>query len=90
LYSSEYLEDYKLLDAFERPKVRSAVLMLAEEAEMTARNRRPLRTQVSWCPEATWRLHVEDYRVLYRVDAGTVFVLRVRFKGSRTIEDMGS
>ena len=89
LYSSAYIDDYKSLDAFERAKVRGAVLILADQAETPARNRRPLRAPVSWCSEATWSLRVEDYRVFYRVEAGTVFVLRVRFKASRTIEEMG-
>jgi len=52
--------------------------------------RQPLRAPVSWCPEANWKLRIEDYRLFYRVEANTVFVLRVQFKGSRTIEKMGS
>ena len=90
LYSSEYLEDYRALEAFDRAKARSAVLVLADQAEVPARNRRPLAAPVPWCPEATWKLRIEDYRLLYRVEAGTVFVLRVQFKGSGTIEEMGS
>ena len=90
LYSSAYIEDYKALEAFDRAKVRNAVLMLADQAEMPTRNRRPLRASVSWCREATWKLRIEDYRLFYRVDGSTVFALRVQFKGSRTIEEMGS
>jgi len=90
LYSDEYIDDYRALEAFDRAKVRAAVLVLAEQAEVATRNRRPLTARVSWCPEATWKLRIEDYRLLYRVDAGTVFVLRVQFKGSQAIEDMGS
>ena len=90
LYSSAYIEDYKALEAFDRSKVRNAVLTLADQAEVGTRNRRPLRSPVTWCPEATWKLRIEDYRLFYRVDADTVFVLRVRFKGTRTIEEMGS
>jgi mRNA-degrading endonuclease RelE of RelBE toxin-antitoxin system len=89
-YSSAYIEDFKALEAFDRAKVRNAVLALGDQAEVPTRNRRPLMSPVSWCPEATWKLRIEDYRLFYRVDAATVFVLRVRFKGSRTIEEMGS
>jgi mRNA-degrading endonuclease RelE of RelBE toxin-antitoxin system len=84
------MEDYRALEAFDRAKVRAAVLILADQAEMVTRNRSPLAAPVSWCPEATWKLRIEDYRVLYRIEAGTVFVLRVQFKGSGTIEEMGS
>jgi mRNA-degrading endonuclease RelE of RelBE toxin-antitoxin system len=89
LYSSEYIDDYRELEAFDRAKVRAAVLILADQAEVPTRNRRPLAAPVSWCPEATWKLRIEDYRLFYRVDAATVFVLRVQFKGSGTIEEMG-
>ena len=89
-YSSEYIEDYRALEAFDRAKVRDAVLILTDQAEIATRNRRQLAAPVSWCPDATWKLRIEDYRVLYRVEAGTVFVLRVQFKGSGTIEEMGS
>ena len=90
LYSSAYIEDYRALDAFDRAKVRDAVLILADQAEVPTRNRRPLEAPVSWCPEATWKLRIEGYRLLYRVEDTTVFVLRVQFKGSDTIEEMGS
>jgi len=88
-YSSAYIEDYKLLEAFDRAKIRNAALILADQAEVSTHKRRPLRAPVSWCLEATWRLRIENYRVLYRVDADTVLVLRVQFKGSRTFEEMG-
>jgi mRNA-degrading endonuclease RelE of RelBE toxin-antitoxin system len=89
-YSAAYLDDFRTLDAFERPKVREAVLLLADQAERPTRNRRPLKAPVSWCPEATWQLRTEDYRILYRVESGEVFVLRVRFKGQGNTEEMGS
>jgi mRNA-degrading endonuclease RelE of RelBE toxin-antitoxin system len=90
VYSSEYLEDYKALEAFDRAKIRNAVLTLADQAEIPTRNRRPLRAPVSWCAGATWKLRIEGYRLFYRVDGVTVFALRVQFKGSGTIEEMGS
>jgi mRNA-degrading endonuclease RelE of RelBE toxin-antitoxin system len=39
-------------------------------------------------PDA-WQLRVGNYRVLYRFGEGVVFVLRVRFKGTKTTEEMG-
>jgi mRNA-degrading endonuclease RelE of RelBE toxin-antitoxin system len=90
LYSDAYIEDYRAIEAFDRAKVRDAVLILADQAEVPTRHRRRLAAPVSWCPEATWKLRIEDYRLLYRVEAATVFVLRVQFKGSGTIEEMGS
>jgi mRNA-degrading endonuclease RelE of RelBE toxin-antitoxin system len=90
LYSDAYIEDYRALEAFDRAKIRDAVLILADQAEVPTRHRRRLAAPMSWCPDATWKLRIEDYRVLYRVEAATVFVLRVQFKGSGTIEEMGS
>lgn len=90
LYSDAYVEDYRALEAFDRAKIRDAVLILADQAEVPTRHRRRLTAPVSWCPEAAWKLRIEDYRLLYRVEAATVFILRVQFKGSGTIEEMGS
>jgi hypothetical protein len=52
------------LEAFDRAKVRNGVLALADQADVQTRERRPLRAPVSWCPEATWKLRIEDYRGL--------------------------
>jgi hypothetical protein len=56
--------------------------MLAHQAEVETRNRRRVRAPVPWCPDATWKLRIEDYRVLYRVEADTVLV------PSRTIQGL--
>lgn len=90
LYADDFVSDFRALDAFDRPKVRMAALNLADQAELPSRNRRPLRAPVRWCTEATWQIRVGGHRVLYRVEAGAVYVLRVRFKGPRTTEEMGS
>jgi len=90
LYSSAYIDDYKALEPFDRAKIRTSVLTLADQAEVPARNRRPLEAPRFVVPGSDWKLRIEDYRLLYRVDGGTVFVLRVRLKGSQTIEEMGS
>lgn len=89
LYSSEFDRDLEALGAYNGPIVRAALILLSEQAELESRNRRHLAKPLSWCPEATWQVRVGNYRVLYRVDAGKVKILRVRFKGIRTSEEMG-
>src|SRR5262245_20507057 len=89
-YADEYLQDLRELPrSYDLPLITKAVAALAYQAEMTTRNRRGLITQISWCPAATRQQKVGGYRILYRVDDGVVSVLRVRFKGSRTTEEMG-
>jgi mRNA-degrading endonuclease RelE of RelBE toxin-antitoxin system len=89
-YSDRYLHDFLRVDAFDRARIRAAVLLLEEQADVATRNRRPLKRPVSWCPEATWQLRAGDYRVLYRIGGRDVLALRVSLKGSRTTEEMGS
>jgi mRNA-degrading endonuclease RelE of RelBE toxin-antitoxin system len=89
LYQETFMADFTAIDAFDRPKIRAAILVLGDQAEVEVRNRRPLKAPVSWCPEAVWQLRVESYRVLYRVESGRVYVLRVRLKSSGTTEEMG-
>jgi mRNA-degrading endonuclease RelE of RelBE toxin-antitoxin system len=81
--------DLSLLDAFAYPRIRSAVLQLRDQAETRSRNRRPLRGTVWWCPDATWQARVGDFRILYRVEGRSVELLRVKYKGTRTTEEMG-
>jgi mRNA-degrading endonuclease RelE of RelBE toxin-antitoxin system len=81
--------DLSALDAFAYPRIRSAIASLQDQAEVRTRNRRPLRGAVWWCPEATWQLRVGEFRVLYRVEGRDVRLLRVRWKGTRTTEEMG-
>jgi len=89
-YASAYLQDLRTLaDAYSLPIVTAAVLLLADQAEVATRNRRPLVSSVSWCPEATWQLRIGAFRVLYSVAGGLVDVLRLKFKGSKTTEEMG-
>jgi mRNA-degrading endonuclease RelE of RelBE toxin-antitoxin system len=89
-YEGAYLADLRSLRrAYDLPIITTAVLGLAEEADVPSRNRRPLTDPISWCPAATWQQRVENYRVLYRIEDGVVFILRVRFKGSKTTEEMG-
>ena len=90
-YETAYLNDLRGLHrAYDLPRITRAVLGLADQAETPSRNRRRLVAPVSWCMSATWQQRVDGYRVLYRVEDGVVLVLRVRFKGSQTTEEMGS
>ena len=89
-FSPQFDTDLSRLDAFVYPRIRAAVLLLRDQAEIPTRNRRPLRATVWWCPEATWQARVGDFRILYRVEEHAVYLLRVRLKGSRTTEEMGT
>jgi mRNA-degrading endonuclease RelE of RelBE toxin-antitoxin system len=89
-YEAAYLNDLRSLQrAYDLPVITRAVLGLADQAETPSRNRRRLAAPISWCMAATWQQRVDDYRVLYRVEDGFVHVLRVRFKSSKTTEEMG-
>jgi mRNA-degrading endonuclease RelE of RelBE toxin-antitoxin system len=81
--------DLEQLDAFVYPRIRSALQVLRDQAETRSRNRRPLTAIIWWCPTATWRARVGDFRIFYRVDGRTVQLLRVKWKGSKTTEEMG-
>ena len=90
LYDDACLDDLRTLARpYDLPIITRAVLQLGDQAETQTRNRKPLSAAISWCPAATWQQRVDDYRVLYRVDGSVVQVLRVRFTGSRTTEEMG-
>jgi hypothetical protein len=70
-YEGAFLADLRSLRrAYDLPLITHAALQLAEQAEVSSRNRRPLRTPISWCPAATWQQRVEGYRILYRVEHG--------------------
>jgi mRNA-degrading endonuclease RelE of RelBE toxin-antitoxin system len=90
LYAETYREDFLAIDAFDRARIRTAVLVLRDQADIPSRNRRPLDRPISWCPEATWQMRSGDHRVLYRIEDEVVLALRVLLKGARTTEEMGS
>jgi len=90
IFSSLYLADLRELPIFDRARVQASVATsLGDEPDRPGRHRRPLKSPVSWCPEATWRLRIGEYRVFYRLENGCAEVLRVRLKGRRTTEEMG-
>jgi mRNA-degrading endonuclease RelE of RelBE toxin-antitoxin system len=90
-FAATYLLELRELPVFDRAKIQAAVgHSLTTDADNPSRNRRPLKAQISWCPEAKWQLRVGNYRVLYSVDPTGVEILRVRFKGRRSTEEMGS
>jgi len=76
------------LRAFDRPPVQRAVAALEDQATTETINRKPLRQPLSALPEATWAVRVGRHRVLYRVDGGTVRVLRVILKIGTTGESL--
>jgi hypothetical protein len=65
-----------------------AVDALAHQALVETINRKPLREPLSTLPDATWEVRVDRHRVLYRIDAGTVRVLRVILKTATTGESL--
>jgi mRNA-degrading endonuclease RelE of RelBE toxin-antitoxin system len=76
------------LRAFDRPLLRRAVDALEHQALTETINRKPLRRPLSALPEATWEVRAGRHRVLYRVDGGTVRVLRVILKTRTTGESL--
>jgi hypothetical protein len=88
-YDGEAYDDLDAVDSFDLPIIRRAIGLLAEQADVQTRNRRPLAGPVSWCPEANWQQRVRGYRILYSLGGGFVRILRVRLKGSRTLEEVG-
>ena len=80
--------ELRLLRAFDRPPVRRAVAALEHQAVTETINRKPLREPLPALPEASWAVRVGRHRVLYRVDGGTVRVLRVILKTGTTGESL--
>jgi mRNA-degrading endonuclease RelE of RelBE toxin-antitoxin system len=80
--------ELKRLRAFDRPPIRRGIAALEHQALTETINRNPLREPLSALPEATWQLRVGRHRVLYRVDGGTVRVLRVILKIGTTGESL--
>ena len=80
--------ELKGVRAFDRPPIRRAVVALEHQAMTETINRKPLREPLSALPEATWELRVGRHRVLYQVEGGTVWVLRVILKTGTTGESL--
>jgi mRNA-degrading endonuclease RelE of RelBE toxin-antitoxin system len=85
-WTAQAKTELKGVRAFERPPIRRAVAGL--EAVTETINRKPLREPLSALPEATWQLRVDRHRVLYQVEGGTVWVLRVILKTGTTGESL--
>lgn len=87
-WSEEAQSDLAALSVFQRPRVAAAVERLRYEAEIEARNRKPLQRMLDQLPAAEWNLRVGDLRVLYRIVAGpAVQILRVILKGTITTDE---
>jgi mRNA-degrading endonuclease RelE of RelBE toxin-antitoxin system len=82
-------DDLEEIDSFDSPIIHREVRLLEHHADQPGRNRRPLARPVAWCPDATWQLRVGGYRVLYSLEAGVVRILRIKWKGRSTTEEMG-
>jgi len=80
--------ELKGLRAFDRPPIRRALAALEHQAVTETINRKPLREPLSALPEATWEIRVGRHRVLYWVDGGTVWVLRVILETATTGESL--
>jgi len=88
-WNQEALDDLEMLDSFDSPIIHREVRLLEHHADQLGRNRRPLAAPLGWCPEATWQLRVRGYRVLYSIDAGIVRIVRIKWKGRSTTEEIG-
>jgi hypothetical protein len=88
-YDGEAYDDLDDVDSFDLPSLRRAIALLTQQPDVSTRNRRPLARPVSWCPEATWQQRVGGYRILYCFGVGVVRILRVKWKGSMTLEEVG-
>ena len=86
-WSNQAREEMKQVVSFYRPRVRGAILMLAHQAEVRTRNRKPLRPEVDIppnYPDPTWEIRIDTYRVLYAVEGETARILGVKIKGRHT------
>jgi len=76
------------LRASDYARVVREVGALAENPGPPENARRQLREPVSWCPDATWRISISGrFRVLYRFDSQTVYVLCMAEKGNEALEE---
>jgi mRNA-degrading endonuclease RelE of RelBE toxin-antitoxin system len=80
--------ELRRLRAFDRPPIRRAVAALEHQAVTETINRKPLGEPLSALPEATWEIRVGRHRVLYWVEGGTAWVLRVILKTGTTGESL--
>ena len=87
-WTTRATSELRRLRAFDRSPIRRAVAALEQQAVAETINRKPLREPLSALPEATWEVRVDRHRVLYRVDGGTVRVLRVILKTGTTGESL--
>jgi mRNA-degrading endonuclease RelE of RelBE toxin-antitoxin system len=73
-------EDLEAVDPFDLGRIHKAVEQLQYQAAVRTRNRKDLKRPVPWCPEATSVVRVGEFRVLYRIEEGSVRLLRLGLK----------
>ena len=84
-------EELDQLRSFDARSILKGIRELRYEAEVTTRNRKPLREPIAGVPDASWELRVADHRVLYQVRKHQIVrLLRVIFKGRLTIDEAAS
>jgi mRNA-degrading endonuclease RelE of RelBE toxin-antitoxin system len=80
--------ELKDVRAFDRSPIRRAVAALEHQAVTETINGKPVREPLFALPQATWEIRVGRHRVLYQVEGGTVWVLRVILKTGTTGESL--
>ena len=92
MYAIEWSEEAKMdirrISAVHRGPIIAAIERLCSQAELEARNRRPLLQPLDELPEATWEVRIGDYRGLCRrIRAVCAPFIRVIFKGANTTSE---
>ena len=81
--------ELRALRPYDRRPIVEAIRALSHEAEMTTRNRRPLREALEGLPMPAWQLRVGTHRVFYEIRRpATVRILRVIIKEGTTAESL--
>lgn len=74
--------------AFEYAKILEQITKLSVNPGHPENGRRRLKTIVSWCPEAEWRLRLgTEIRILYRFDSKNVFIECAALKRNEELEN---
>ena len=82
-------QELEALRPFDRRPVVAAIRTLYHQAEVPARNRKPLRSPVEGLPMPAWQLRVGRHRVFCEVvPPATVHILRVIIKEGTTAESL--
>jgi mRNA-degrading endonuclease RelE of RelBE toxin-antitoxin system len=72
--------DLEAIDPFHLGRIHRHIELLAYQARVRGRHRKDLKRPIPWCPDATSVIRVGDFRILYRVEAQTIHLLRLGLK----------